>query len=123
MLALMVVATDAPAHDDEHRRHDHNRDSQHRHKRRADHEVAREAFTAGQIRPLEQVLAEVRETAPGDIVGVELDQRDTRWVYIIKVITPDGSLRRISIDARRPPGTEAVPAPPAGREPSRPLPR
>ncbi len=69
-------------------------------RRRRDHEVAREALTNGEIRPLEAVVAEVRRTVPGDIVGIELEKYSGQWVYKIKVITPSGAMQRVNIDAR-----------------------
>lgn len=78
-------------------------------RKRRDHEVAREALTSGEIRPLEAIVAEVRRTVPGDIVGVELEKYSGQWVYKIKVITPSGTMQRVTIEARG----SAAPPPPA----------
>ena len=67
---------------------------------RTDHETARRALSKGEIRPLDSVIADVRRTVPGDIVGVELDKQHGRWTYRIKVITPAGRMKRVQIDAR-----------------------
>jgi hypothetical protein len=80
-------------------------------RKRRDHDVARKALTTGEIRPLEDVIAEVRRTVAGDIVGVELEQHDGRWTYEIKVITPPGRMRKVKVDASR---TPAAPVPSAG---------
>lgn len=69
-------------------------------RKRRDHEVARDALTNGEIRPLEAIIAEVRRTVPGDIVGIELEKYSGQWVYKIKVIAPSGAMQRVTIDAR-----------------------
>jgi uncharacterized membrane protein YkoI len=65
-----------------------------------DQDRARRALQAGEIRPLEEVLRAVRSILPGDVVGVELDRDDGRWIYEIKVLSPDGRRREVEIDAR-----------------------
>jgi uncharacterized membrane protein YkoI len=65
-----------------------------------DQDRARRALQAGEIRPLEEVLRAVRSVLPGDVVGVELDRDDGRWIYEIKVLSPDGHRREVEIDAR-----------------------
>lgn len=69
-------------------------------RKRHDHEVARRALASGEIRPLETVIAEVRKSTPGEIVGIELEKYSGQWVYKIKVITPAGSMQKVTIDAR-----------------------
>lgn len=87
-------------------------------RKRRDHEVARDALTSGEIRPLEAIIAEVRRTMPGDIVGIELEKYSGHWVYKIKVISPSGTMQRVQIDARgsatpSPPATQHAPVAPA----------
>ncbi len=84
-------------------------------RRRRDQEVARDALTRGEIRPLEAIIAEVRRTVPGDIVGIELEKYSGHWVYKIKVISPSGTMQRVQIDARgsATPPSAADPPPPA----------
>ena len=69
-------------------------------KKRRDHEIARKALVSGEIRPLEAVIAEVRSSVPGEIVGIELEKHQGRWTYKIKVITPSGAMQRVLVDAR-----------------------
>ncbi len=64
-----------------------------------DQDRARRALAAGEIRPLEDVLAVQRRALPGEVVGVELDRDDGRWVYELKVLTSNGDRREIEIDA------------------------
>ncbi|WP_159997423.1 PepSY domain-containing protein [Roseomonas sp. 18066] len=66
---------------------------------RNEQDCARQALERGEIRPLEDVLAVVRRAVPGDIVGVELDRDDGRWIYEIKVLTARGQRREVEIEA------------------------
>ena len=95
-------------------------------RKRRDHEVARDALTSGEIRPLEAIIAEVRRTMPGDIVGIELEKYSGQWVYKIKMIAPSGAMQRVTIDARSsatPPPAPAHQAPLApGTPPTTPPP-
>lgn len=61
---------------------------------------AREAVSKGLVRPLEEVLAEVRKTIKGDIVEIEFEKDDDRFIYEIEYVDPDGHLMEIKIDAR-----------------------
>jgi uncharacterized membrane protein YkoI len=61
---------------------------------------AREAVKLGLVRPLEDVLAEVRKTIKGDIVEIEFEKDDGRFIYEIEYVAPDGHLMEIKIDAK-----------------------
>jgi uncharacterized membrane protein YkoI len=61
---------------------------------------ALDAFRSGQIRPLSEVLAAVREKVPGEVIKVELDREDGVWIYEIKVLTPAGRRREVEINAQ-----------------------
>lgn len=61
---------------------------------------AREAVKKGLVRPLEEILAEVRKTIRGDIVEIEFEKEDGRFIYEIEYVDPDGHLMEIKIDAR-----------------------
>ena len=69
-----------------------------------DHERARQALQAGEIMPLDKILAVVTQTHPGQILEVELDQERRQggkvWVYEVKGITSDGKIFKLKIDAR-----------------------
>jgi uncharacterized membrane protein YkoI len=100
LLVLTLVAGFAVAHafggDD-----DHERESfRHPHRGHEDHDVAREALERGEIMPLEKVVAEVRKTISGKLVGVDLERKRGAWVYEIKVLAPDGSMIEVYADAR-----------------------
>jgi uncharacterized membrane protein YkoI len=61
---------------------------------------ARDALKQGLIRPLEEILAEVRKTFNGDIIEIEFEKDDGKYVYEIEMIRPDGHLIEVKIDAR-----------------------
>ena len=61
---------------------------------------ARDAVKQGLVRPLEEVLTEVRKTVKGDIVEIEFEKDDGRFIYEIEYVAPDGHLMEIKIDAK-----------------------
>ncbi len=66
----------------------------------SDHDRARAALLAGEVRPLTQVLAQVARTHPGQVMEVELEREDGRWVYELKLLQGDGRLLKLAVDAR-----------------------
>lgn len=66
---------------------------------RGDQERARAALAAGEIRPLAGILAEVERRYVGRVIEVELERRDERWVYELKLLPPSGRLFQLHIDA------------------------
>lgn len=65
-----------------------------------DYETARLAVDRGDMLPLEQILARIEARHPGRIVEVELEDEDGLWLYEIEVLTPEGRLIEIELDAR-----------------------
>lgn len=65
-----------------------------------DHERARRALESGEILPLRTILERVERDHPGQIMEVELDREDGRWLYEVKVLRAGGALVKIEIDAR-----------------------
>lgn len=65
-----------------------------------DHEEARALLQRGEILPLAHVLELVRGIEPGDVIEVELDRDDGVWEYQVKVLTPTGRVREVTLDAR-----------------------
>ncbi|KIX18848.1 MULTISPECIES: PepSY domain-containing protein [Paracoccus] len=65
-----------------------------------DYETARQAVDRGDMLPLEQILARIEARHPGRIVEVELEDEDGLWLYEIEVLTPEGRLIEIELDAR-----------------------
>ena len=55
----------------------------------------------GEIMPLGAVLPIVQQNVPGDVIEVELDHDDDHgWEYEIKVLTANGRVREVKLNAR-----------------------
>jgi len=65
-----------------------------------DHVAAREALQRGEILPLARILAIVARHVPGDVIDVELERKDGRWRYEVKVLTSTGRVREVKLNAR-----------------------
>ncbi|WP_322998893.1 PepSY domain-containing protein [Castellaniella sp.] len=80
--------------------HDHDRDR----------EKAERLQAAGEVLPLQDVLARVAKDYPGQVLKVEFDEDDgdcqhsgtctDRWVYKLKILQDQGRLVKIKVDAR-----------------------
>lgn len=77
----------------------------------SDYERARAAMEAGLIVPLSQALSKVEGLYEGDVLEVELEneenenddngeQRKSGFIYEIKLLTPQGNVLKIKIDAK-----------------------
>ena len=66
----------------------------------SDHERAVQAVQAGTILPLDRVLQQLQNQYPGQVLEVELEDDDGRWIYEIKLLQAGGLLRKIKLDAR-----------------------
>lgn len=65
-----------------------------------DHIEARRLLQRGEILPLNHILQNVQEAAPGDVIEVELDRSSKRgWEYEVKVLTPTGRVLEVDINA------------------------
>lgn len=67
-----------------------------------DHDAALEALRRGEVLPLTRILPIVHKRVPGDVVKIKLDEdNDTgRINYSVKVLTPDGRIIEVEVDAR-----------------------
>jgi uncharacterized membrane protein YkoI len=65
-----------------------------------DHDVARDLYQRGEIRPLADIVALVHAMVPGDIVSVDLMQAGSSWVYRFQVIAADGQRSIVDVDAK-----------------------
>lgn len=65
---------------------------------REQHE-AREALKQGKVRPLEEIIAAVREKIAGDIIEIEFEVDDGRYIYEIEIIQPSGQIVEVEVDA------------------------
>ena len=71
---------------------------------RADDADLERALQAGEIVPLNDLLARIRKDFAGRLLQVELEQEDiaegSGWVYEAKVLTPEGNVLKLEYDAR-----------------------
>lgn len=67
--------------------------------RTPDYEYARDAVERGEILPLADVLARLQASHPGRVVEVELDEDDDMLIYEVELVTRDGRLIEVEIDA------------------------
>lgn len=65
-----------------------------------DHDRARAALQAGEVMPLQKVLDQVQRSHPGQVLEVELEHEDGRWVYELKLLQIGGRLIRLDVDAK-----------------------
>ena len=65
---------------------------------RRDHERARAALAAGEIRPLAELLAEVERRYAGRVIEAELEREDGRWVYEIRILPASGRVFELRLD-------------------------
>jgi uncharacterized membrane protein YkoI len=61
---------------------------------------ARRAVERGEILPMAQLLKRLKTQAPGEVVGVELEQEHGTWVYEFKIIDAKGRLIEVYLDAQ-----------------------
>lgn len=64
-----------------------------------DFEIAEEAVARGEILPLAEVIGMMQEVHPGRVIEVELEYSDGIRVYEIELITEDGRLIEVEMDA------------------------
>jgi hypothetical protein len=64
-----------------------------------DHERARAAVEAGQVLPLPTLLERLRRTHPGQVLELELERDDGRWIYEVKLLQANGQLLKLEVDA------------------------
>jgi uncharacterized membrane protein YkoI len=65
-----------------------------------DHDDARHAVERGEIRPLAEILATVRGKLPGEVVRVEIEQKNGHWLYEFRTVDAQGRLFDVFVDAR-----------------------
>lgn len=65
-----------------------------------DQDAVRQAVETGEIRALADILDAVRGKLPGEVVGVEIESKNGRWVYEFRVLDGKGRLFEVYVDAR-----------------------
>lgn len=64
-----------------------------------DHDRARQALESGQILPLKKILENVETNYPGQVLEVELERKQDRWIYEIKILQKDNLRIKLKINA------------------------
>lgn len=64
-----------------------------------DSDRAYRALERGEVRPLAEILETLAAQLDGEIVGVEFESEDGRHVYEFELLTRDGRLREVYVDA------------------------
>lgn len=64
-----------------------------------DQDRARRALEAGEILPLSEILAAAEAVRPGRVIEVELERDAGLWVYELELVTAEGRIYEIEIDA------------------------
>ena len=64
-----------------------------------DQDRARAAVHAGMALPLKTVLERLEREHPGQVLEVELEQEDGRWIYEVKLLQAGGRLVKLELDA------------------------
>lgn len=68
--------------------------------RDGDHDRALKAVQAGEVMPLQQALEKLARQHPGQVLEVELERENGRWIYEIRLLREGGRLARVELDAR-----------------------
>jgi len=64
-----------------------------------DHERARAAVQAGEVLPLGTLLERLQRTHPGQVLELELERDNGRWIYEVKLLQANGQLMKLDLDA------------------------
>ena len=64
-----------------------------------DHENARNALQQGKIRPLSDILVELRTQLQGEVIEVELEREGEIYIYEFKILAPSGRVSEVKVDA------------------------
>jgi len=65
-----------------------------------DHDLARQAVQSGEILPLKAILERVERSNPGQVMEVEIERKNGRWIYELKILRAGGTLSKLKVDAR-----------------------
>ena len=65
-----------------------------------DHELARQALQAGKVLPLRTVLDQVERSQGGQVIKIEFEHDDGRFVYELRLLHPNGEVSKLEVDAQ-----------------------
>ena len=63
-------------------------------------ESARDAYQRGEIMSLEDIRRNVQRDFDGQIIGTQLKSNNADYVYKFRVLSPNGNMMTIDVDAR-----------------------
>lgn len=66
----------------------------------SEQDLIRSALQRGETLTLVRILGIATQRAPGDVIKIELENKQGRLVYEIKVLTPGGNVVEVKVDAR-----------------------
>lgn len=66
---------------------------------RSDHELARQALQQGQVLPLRSVLERIERDYQGQVLKIEFERDDGRYIYEIRLLQQDGRMAKLKVDA------------------------
>ncbi len=64
-----------------------------------DHERAREALSRAETIPLAEIMPAVEARFAARTIEVEFERDDGRWIYEFALVTPDGRIVEVEVDA------------------------
>lgn len=65
----------------------------------SDHDLARQALEQGRVLPLRTVLDKVERDYQGQVLKIEFEHEDGRFIYEIRLLQRDGHLAKLDVDA------------------------
>jgi uncharacterized membrane protein YkoI len=65
-----------------------------------DHDDARHAVQRGEMRPLAEILTDIRGKLPGDVVRIEIERENGVWYYEFRTVDAQGRLFEVLVDGR-----------------------
>ena len=65
-----------------------------------DQEIARSALLRGEVMPVREIVDAARAVVGNDLLRVELERENGRWIYEIKYVDETGHVRTLDLDAR-----------------------
>lgn len=65
-----------------------------------DHDRARQALESGEILALRTILEKIEPAYAGQILEVELERKDDRWIYEVKMLQKDGLVIKLKVNAQ-----------------------
>ena len=64
-----------------------------------DHDQARQALEQGRVLRMSQVLDKIEREQRGQVLKIEFEREDGRYLYKIRLLQADGRLAKLKVDA------------------------